>query len=127
MSDKNENAPQTKNFIENTIDLILKTKDNTTIELPFIYNSLVSKIPEDADEKSILADMLKKKGFNIIYWGRGNYPPRGERIVSITLQKGDCVCEVNKIYYSTLSDTLYEVAERIKCADSLTYATGKSK
>lgn len=66
--------------------------------------------------------MLKKKGFKVINWGRGSYHPRGARIVSITLQKNDCICEVNKIYYSTASDTLFEVVERIRCVDSLTYA-----
>jgi hypothetical protein len=119
---ENKNASTTKDFIENTIDFVIEHKDNKTIELPFIYDSLVSRIPEDSSEKLILAETLKKKGFKIIDWGRGNYPPRGPRIVSLVLQKDNCICEVDKIYYSTVSDTLFEIAERIKCSDSLTYA-----
>lgn len=106
-------------FVNRTIDFVVSQRANETIELPFIYTDLVSEIPSDANESSILADALKEKGFKVVNWGRGNYPPRGPRIVSLTLLKKDCICEVNKIYYFTTADSLYELSERIKCRDSI--------
>ena len=115
------NTSTSKDFVENVVVFMINHKDNRTIELPFIYDSLTSRISEDSDESLILAESLKKKGFKVVKWGRGNYLPRGSRIVSLVLQKGNCICEVDKIYYLTSFDSLFEVAERIKCSDSVTY------
>ena len=115
-----KNLPKTKGFIENTIDFVIEHKDNNVIELPFIYDSLVTQIPDDSLESLILAESLKKRGFKVINWDRGNHP-RGPRFVNLTLQKENCICEVTKFYYSTYSDTLYEMAERIACNDSLIF------
>ncbi len=65
----------------------------------------------------ILDSLLKEKGFVELSSGRGNYPPRGPRIVSKILKKADCYCEVNLIYYSTVFENKYEMAERVKCMD----------
>ena len=115
------NTSTSKDFVENVVVFMINHKDNRTIELPFIYDSLTSRISEDSDESLILAESLKKKGFKVVKWGRGNYLPRGSRIVSLVLQKGNCICEVDKIYYLTSFDSLFEVAERIKCSDSVAY------
>jgi len=125
--DENKSTSANKDFIQNIIDFAIEHKDNKTIELPFLYDSLVSHIPEDSSEKLLLAEALKKKGFKVIAGGHGNYPPRGPRVISLILRKNNCVCEINKIYYSTVSDTLFEVAERIKCSDSLTYANENNR
>ena len=90
---KSECQENSKQFIEKTIDFVIQNKDGNTIELPFIYDSLVSVIPEDSTENLLLVNVLKKKGFKTIDWGRGNYPPRGPRIVTLTMQKDDCLCE----------------------------------
>ena len=103
------------NSTDQLLDLLIQNSDGTVVEFPDLYKGPVNTIPEDKDEKLVLLEKLKAKGFTITDWGRGNYPPLGPRIINITLQKGNCECEVSKIYYSTVSDTEYTVAERIKC------------
>lgn len=109
-------------FIENTLDFVIEHQDNNIIELPSLYDSLATQLPADSAETLLLAEALKKRGFKVINWGRGNFPPRGPRFVSLTLQKDNCFCEVSKIYYSTLYDMRFEMAERISCTDSVTLA-----
>lgn len=107
--------------LEQIIDLLIANRSGQTVEFPYLYDSLTSTIPVDSLENLIIADMLQQKGFEMVGWGHGNYPPRGPRIVSETFKKDDCYCTVSKIYYSTTYDTLYEMAERISCLDSLAY------
>lgn len=107
-------------FVEHVVDFAITNKNGQAIELPQLYDSLVTTLPADSLEKSILAEALAKKGFEKVDWGRGNYPPLGPRMVLWTLQKGHCRCEVGKIYYSTIADNLFEVRERIHCMDSVT-------
>ena len=66
-----KNLLKTKAFIENTVDFVLEDKDNNTIELPFIYDSLATQIPDDSVESLILVESLKRRGFKVIYWGGG--------------------------------------------------------
>jgi hypothetical protein len=91
------------------------------IELPNLYDSLTNHIMEDSTERLILVEALKKRDFKVIDWGRGNCPPLGPRIVSIKMKKGDCFCQIDKIYYKTISDSLFQMTERIRCSDSLTF------
>ena len=116
----NKNLSKPQSLIEDIVDLAIERKDNNNIELPSIYDSLATRIPDDSSETLMLAESLKKRGFKVINWVRGN-SPRTSRFVYLTLQKADCFCEVSKMYYSTASDTLYEMAERISCIDSLNY------
>ncbi len=55
-------------FKDKIIDLVIKESDGQPIEFPEIYDSLVSDIPEDKDEKLILVEKLKSKGFKIATW-----------------------------------------------------------
>lgn len=118
-NDKQIEIIDNKNFIEKVVDFQINNKSNNLIELPTLYHSLVAEIPSDDEEKLILVEVLKKRGFKVLDWGRGNYPPIGPRIISIKLKKEDCFCEVNKIYYSTVSDNLFHPTENIRCGDSL--------
>jgi hypothetical protein len=107
-------------FVDKLLDLVTQTSSKEYageeyIQLTNLYDTLAHTLPEDQDEKSILAERLKKKGFKITNWGRGNFPPLGPRIVIIELQKENCTCEVSKIYYATTTDTLYQMAEGINC------------
>ncbi|WP_291083376.1 hypothetical protein [Flavobacterium sp. BFFFF1] len=111
-----EKTPQ--NFAEKIVAFAIENSDDQFIELPELYDSLTKTIPDDKDEKTILVQILKKKGFKITNWGRGNWPPLGARIIQITLKKDDCECTVNKMYYATMDDSLYEMRERIKCRAS---------
>ncbi|GEP52774.1 hypothetical protein FNO01nite_34460 [Flavobacterium noncentrifugens] len=105
-----------KKFDEKIVDFIIENSSNKYLELENLYDSLPHKILNDVNEKLILVQILKTKGFTVINWGRGNHP-LGPRIVSITLKNAECECEVDKIYYSTdaLPEEIYKITERIKC------------
>lgn len=107
----NQNQPN--NFNEKIVDFAIENSNNTFIELPNLYGSLPKNIVDDETEKLILVQILKKKGFKVINWGRGNHP-LGPRIISLTLKKDSCECKVDKIYYSS-NDSIGSVSERIKC------------
>lgn len=118
-NNKQQNQP--KNFNEKIVDFAIENSNDKFIDLPNLYDSLSKNIKDDKTEKLILVQILKKKSFEVINWGRGNHP-LGSRIVSITLKKDSCECEVNKIYYSN-NDSVVNVSERIKCNK----VAGKSK
>lgn len=107
--------------LKETLQFITNTKQNMIYEFPDIYDKLATRIEDDATEQLMITQLLKKEEFKVIGRGRGNYPPRAVRIVTNELQKGDCYCEVSKIYYPSADSTYYEPAERIRCMDSLTY------
>src|SRR5690348_15494874 len=94
-----------KDFIDQLLDLTTGTSSKEYlggeyIQLTNMYDTLAHNIPEDKDEKLILVERLKKRGFEITNWGRGNFPPLGPRIVIVELKKENCICEVSKIYYA---------------------------
>jgi hypothetical protein len=109
---------------ENIVNYVTSTRNNLMIELPNLYDSLTNHIAEDSTERLMLVEALKKKDFKIINWGRGNYPPLGPRIVSIVMKKDNCFCQIDKIYYKTIADSLFQMTERIRCSDSLTLYKG---
>ncbi|WP_264510566.1 hypothetical protein [Flavobacterium sp. N1719] len=102
-------------FEDNVINLILEKPNGKQIEFPEIYDSLAKRIPDQKDEKLLLVEKLKLRGFKIINSGRGNYPPLGPRIVIVTMKKDNCECEVSKIYYSTISENEFKMTESISC------------
>ena len=85
------------------------------VQFTQLYDSLAHSLPDDKDEKLILVERLKKMGFEVTDWGRGNFPPLGPRIVIVELTKGSCICEVSKIYYATVQEGAYQMAEGINC------------
>jgi hypothetical protein len=101
-------------FNEKVLDFVITNCDNEEIELPNLYDSLTKIIPEDSVERLILVQLLKKRDFKIIHWSRGNQP-LGPRFVTIEMIKGTCECNVTKIYYSTIDEGVYKMAEKIKC------------
>ncbi len=117
-NNKNDSTHKTiykQDINEKVLDLVIENCYNELIELPNIYDSIATVIPQDKVEKLILVEKLKSKGFRVTDWGHGNHPPLSPRIVSIKLNNGICECEVDKIYYKTISDSLYSMSERIKC------------
>lgn len=106
---------QSTDFNEKLVDFAIENSNDKFIELPNLYDSLSKEIvAKDEDEKLILVQILKKRGFKITDWGRGNHP-LGPRIVVLNLKKHNCECEVQKIYYAYQQDTIYNTTERIKC------------
>jgi hypothetical protein len=104
-------------FNEEVVDFAIKNSNNKFIELPNLYDSVSKEIvAKDEDEKLILVQILKKKGFEVKDWGRGNHP-LGARIITLKLRKGNCECEVLKTYYSTddLPREIYKTTESVRC------------
>lgn len=96
------------------IDLIIQAKNNEFVEFGEMYETTASAIKSDEDEKILIVEYLKKKGFKIENWGRGNFR-YGPRIISMELTKADCRCDVAKLYYSNDNDGTNEVKEKIRC------------
>jgi hypothetical protein len=116
------NVLSQKNNIDNVnrvLDFIIENKDDQHIEFSGLYDKLADKILKDEEESLILVQKLKKKGFIVDTWGRGNYPPLGARIINITMIKGDCRCEIDKIYYFTTIENVFEMREGIKCSKKI--------
>lgn len=84
------------------------------LEFIDLYKSYVDSIANDHNENSILVDLLKTKKFKVIDWGRGNWT-RGPRIVSFKISRGQCECNIDKLYFSTQQKNIYRVTERIRC------------
>lgn len=110
-----EKTNSKKDFNDKIIDFALDNCEDKFIELPDLYEKTTEKISNDKNEKLILAEKLKKRGFEVINWGRRNNPPLGPRIIALTLKKGDCECEIIKIYYSIADESQYKMTEKIKC------------
>lgn len=109
-----EKTNSNKDFNDKIVDFAIENCEEKFIELPDLYDTTTEKIANDKNEKLILAEKLKNRGFKEIYWGRGNHP-LGPRIIDLTLKKGDCECDVIKIYYSTVNESQYKMTEKIKC------------
>lgn len=86
------------------------------VELIDLYPVLDS-ISSDKDERLLLVDSLKSRGFKVTKSARGNWM-EGPRIVSFTMTSQQCECEVDKLYYSTSQVEKYRVTERIKCKNT---------
>jgi hypothetical protein len=108
-------------FVDRILDATIQTSTGELIELPNLYDTLAKSLPEDKDEELILVQKLKRRGFDVTHWGRGNYPPLGPRIVMVELKKDKCNCSVIKKYYSTISDSLYQMIEGISCENLIDY------
>ena len=103
-------------FSDKLLDFVLENRDGRYIELPDLYDGKIREIPLDNEERLILAEKLKTRGFKVTDSRRGNYPLSGFQIVTLILINPVCECEVSKIYYSTTNISEYKVSERIKCS-----------
>jgi len=95
------------------VDNLILNKTGIPIEFPSLYTELSEGLPDSTT--FLIGNYLIQQGFAVIESGRGNYPPRGPRIVTKIFKRQDCSCTVSKIYYSTTHDGYYEMAERIIC------------
>ncbi len=91
---------------------------NGLLEFIDIYDSIVP-LPENQNEKIVIAEKLKTKGFTLTSIRQGDWAV-GPRIVSMTLSNNNCNCFVDKVYYYDFSkpsgtENEYKVTERIHC------------
>lgn len=99
-----------RDYFDSLLVNICSTED---LEFMNLY-PLIDSIASDKYENLILADSLKKRDFELVNSGRGNWM-QGPRIVSITMSNQLCECQLDKLYYSTEQEGKYKVTERIKC------------
>ena len=84
---QNKKSFSSKDFNDKIIDFAIENCENKFIELPDLYDCIVKKISDDKNEKFILAEKLKNRGFKETDWGLGNNPPFVPRIITVTLKK----------------------------------------
>jgi len=110
-----EQTHQSDSFPENIVNLAITTHDGHIIEIPGLYDSLVSVLP--AGETTKLGAILSAKGFTLTDTGQGNWN-KGPQYVERTYTKGTCTCTVSKMYYQITTDsTLLEIHESINCKE----------
>lgn len=114
-SDEKKQISQT----EEIINLLIENANGEVVEFRSLYDTLYTEIPTDSLEKIFTIKYLENRGFKIIDYGRGNYPPNAQRIISIQMQNNNCKCTVDKIYYYTIDEKSYEATERISCSNIL--------
>jgi hypothetical protein len=96
---------------EKFLEQVKKLENGLKIEVVDLY--------EDTEnisdyEKLYISDYLKKKGFEVTNYGRGNWF-LGPIIESETLESNDFKCKVDKLYYTQDSTKKYKITERIEC------------
>lgn len=104
-----------EDFTDSVISLMLENPKGESVEFPDLYLERVRSIPTENEEKLILVEKLKTRGFTIKNTERGTSPLAGIRFVSVKLSKENCLCEVTKTYHSTEFVSEYKATERIKC------------
>lgn len=104
-----------KSVVDRVIDASIEVQSGELVEFPGLYDTLTHYIPEDKDEKLILGEKLKARGFEQVDYGRGNFPPLGPRVVIVEMKKGDCHCSVRKVYYATVAEETWQMSEAISC------------
>jgi hypothetical protein len=116
VSCKTDKEPDFDNdFIDRAISLATKHPEGKYIELPDLYDTPVNYIPENNDENFLITEKLKIRGFKTTGITRNDYQLLGRRVITMTLLKDDCQCEVSKVYYMTSNISEYIRSERIKC------------
>ncbi len=101
-------------FEERIVNEAIELRNGRIIELRDIYPALTDSIPEASNDTAILAAILKKKGFKTVNSGWGNFL-HGPGMITFSLKKDDCECEVGKYYYRQTEAGLFLVTESIYC------------
>lgn len=107
-----------RDFAESVITFSIETGRDELIELPGLYDTPAQNIPDVKDDQLILAEKLITRGFRKTETTQANFPLLGRRIITVTLLKDSCRCEVSKIYYNGSNVSEYLRTERIKCKNN---------
>ncbi|SCZ00079.1 hypothetical protein [Flavobacterium caeni] len=111
----NKKTDDKRTSVDKIIDVVIETSDGQSVEFPDLYNFVYYSLSDENPENLILVRKLMYRGFKINESGRGNYPPLGPRIINVNMRKEDCECNVSKIYYSTVNDSIFQTTEKISC------------
>jgi hypothetical protein len=101
-------------FDERLLDLIIETHNGRIIELPDLYGK-VFEIPDVKKESLILSGKLQARGFQLLKTQNVTQGFTGVHLVTQSLTKDGCDCEVVKTYGRTAYVGQYAVSEKIKC------------
>jgi len=96
---------------EKFLEQVKKLENGLKLEIVDLY--------EDSEnissyENLYIGEYLKKNGFEVTHYGRGNWF-LGPIIENETLENKDYKCTVDKLYYSQDSTKKYKITERIEC------------
>lgn len=98
------------------LDFLNSPCDYANLEFNCIYSDL-EYISDDENEKLIILDSLKSRGYIVVKYGRGNWE-KGPRIVNYEVTNYYCDCQIDKLYYSTKSNSeKFRVTERVSCKE----------
>jgi hypothetical protein len=103
-------------FYDQILDVVINTSNGKSIEVS-PYEKATRYIPGDRETEVILADKLKTRGFKETNRQRQDFPLLEKLMLTVTMKKADCECEVSKIYYETAFVGEYSLTERIKCTN----------
>ncbi len=67
------------------------------------------------DDTLYLINILEEIGYEMTNYGRGDWTG-GPRIISFHYKKGNCLCEVSKLYYGS-NKVIEKITERINCIE----------
>ena len=108
--------PEPGDFNDRILDFAIANAEDKFIELPDLYPKSMTMSLEN-EEKFILSEKLKRKGFAIKSQTAGIYSVSGIKVITAVLNKAFCDCEVRKTYYPTPFEGQYKVTEKVRCLD----------
>ena len=106
-----ENSYETQEIRKQQIEEKLHNSCSTiNYEVTDFYQNIEE--PRENDTLQLI-DILEEIGYEMTSYGRGNWTG-GPRILSFHYKKGNCICEVSKLYYGS-SKVIEKITERINC------------
>ena len=109
-----DQKPVQTDFTERILDVIIETRNGTSIVMPDLH-AKAFEIPDPKTDELILAKKLQARGFKLVETKSNIQGFTGVRSIIQTLSKEGCDCEVTKTYGRTAYVTEYDVTEKIKC------------
>ncbi|CAM3477589.1 hypothetical protein FLLO111716_13170 [Flavobacterium longum] len=108
----------TQDFDDRILDFVIETRNGRTIAFPDLYGRTF-EIPDAKNEKLILSEKLKSRGFTVTETTSNIQGFTGIRSVTQKLVKDGCDCQVTKTYGRTAYVSEYAVTETISCSPNL--------
>lgn len=106
---------QPKDYHDKLIDFAIENRSDTFLELPDLYDGNERPRPDFENDKMILAEKLRARGFKAGIARLSTLPLEGQQMVAQKWVGENCECDVVKTYRVTPLISKYAVSEKIKC------------
>lgn len=106
---------QPKDYHDRLIDFAIENRAGTFLELPDLYDGNERPRPDFENDKIILAEKLRARGFKAGIARLSTLPLEGQQMVTQKWVGENCECEIVKTYRVTPLISKYAVSEKIKC------------